>query len=237
MFHTAKIIGRKLKIFKLTLRGTSRCKTDENALLKTNIKRVAISNSPIVDLLQNFFTNEESDAVVALAAGRFKPSTTMNNDSNTRSKDRTSSSVFLNTEADGANPIIQSIREKAALAAGVGKEYIEPLQVVKYEHGEFYRQHYDYLDADSREVKEFGQRTLTILVYLNTLEDDAGGGTRLHVLKHTVKPVKGNALLFHNVSENTPDPRTLHSGEPILQPGCTKYAMNIWFRDKIQTKS
>ena len=204
------------------------------AVLSKTVKRVKVSNSPVVDILNNFFSNEEADAVLAVAAGRFKPSTTMNNDSNTQSKDRTSWTVFLNAEQDNANPLLRKIKEKAALAAGIAAEYIEPLQVVKYEHGEFYRQHYDYLDASSNEVKEFGQRTLTILVYLNTLEEADGGGTRFHVLKHTVNPVKGSALLWHNVSENTPDPRTLHSGEPILTPGCTKYAMNIWFRDKIQ---
>ena len=199
------------------------------------VNRTAVSNTPIVDLLHNFFTAEEADGVIAIAAGRFKPSTTLTNNANVQSKDRTSSSVFLNAASDATNPLLQRVRHMAAAAAGVSHKYIEPLQVVKYEQGEFYREHHDYLDADSDEVKEFGQRTLTLLVYLNTLEDSQGGGTRFHVLEHTVKPVKGTAVLWHNVLANgQTDPRTLHSGEPILQPGVVKYAMNIWFRDKKQ---
>ena len=201
-----------------------------------SVVRKTVSNTPIVDLLQNFLTAEDADNVIAIAAGRFKPSTTLTNNANIRSNDRTSSSVFLNSSNDAANQLLIKIKKMAAAAAGVAQTYMEPLQVVKYEQGEYYREHYDYLDADSGEVKEFGQRTLTILVYLNTLEDSQGGGTRFHVLEHTVKPVKGNALLWHNVlAIGQTDPRTLHSGEPILQPGVVKYAMNIWFRNKSQT--
>lgn len=200
------------------------------------MKRVHISNNPVVDLYQHFMSDADADHVIRIAEGRFRPSTTMSNDVNTVNKDRTSTSVFLNSARDDADDVLRRIAANAAKVANVPVSHLEPLQVVKYEPGQFYRQHYDYLDESSTEVKKHGQRTVTILVYLNTLpEDETGGGTKFHVLDHTVKPEKGAGLLWHNVTSlGNVDARTLHSGEPLNAKGSVKYAMNIWFRDRPQ---
>lgn len=209
----------------------------QDSLIPQGVTRSVISNKPIVDQLSNFVTDEEADYVVHVAKGRFKPSTTMSMNGSERNKDRTSESVFLNTTKDVNDAVLKRIRQRASVVSGVPESYFEPLQVVKYEHGQFYRQHFDYLDDRSQEVIKHGQRTLTILVYLNTLgPDEEGGGTKFHVLDYTVKPEKGSAVMWHNVSSNgSGDARTLHSGEPLTHPGSVKYAINIWARDRPQT--
>jgi prolyl 4-hydroxylase len=200
------------------------------------MKRVNVSNNPIVDLYHHFLTDAEADHVIRVAGDRFRPSTTMSNDVNSVNKDRTSTSVFLNSSSDAKDDVLKHIISKAAKVANVPASYLEPLQVVRYDHGQFYRQHYDYLDESSSEVKNHGQRTITLLVYLNTLpEEETGGGTKFHVLDHVVKPEKGAGLLWHNVTSlGNVDARTLHSGEPLNSKGSVKYAMNIWFRDRPQ---
>lgn len=205
-------------------------------LVPTSISRVHVSNSPIVDFMHNFITDDEADYIIQLARGRFKPSTTMDGAKQVVNKDRTSESVFLNTQPDYSDGVLKAVAERAAQVAGIPVAYMEPLQVVKYEFNQYYRQHFDYLDESSDEVRNYGQRTATILVYLNTLgEREEGGGTKFHVLDHTVKPEKGAAVFWVNVTDDGKgDPRTLHSGEPLTNPTSIKYAINIWFRDRPQ---
>ena len=48
---------------------------------------------------------------------------------------------------------------------------IEPIQSVRYTHGQFFKSHYDYLDTRNpiykRNVEKNGQREVTFFVYLN----------------------------------------------------------------------
>jgi prolyl 4-hydroxylase len=74
-----------------------------------------------------------------------------------------------------------------------------------------------------------GQRTHTVLVYLN--DDLEGGETEfLHLgLRHRGK--KGDALLFRNVdAEGRPDPRTVHAGRPPTAG--EKWVLSIWILDR-----
>lgn len=200
------------------------------------LKRSIVSNQPVLDTVQNFVTDDEADYILQHVTGRFKPSTTMSTTGAVKNADRTSESVFLNTPRDLKDPVLQRIITRASQLANIPESHMEPLQVVKYEHGQYYRQHFDYLDDRSQEVINHGQRTATILVYLNTLGVlEKGGGTKFHVLDYTIKPEKGTAVLWHNVTPaGNGDTRTLHSGEPLEHPSSIKYAMNIWFRDRPQ---
>lgn len=68
---------------------------------------------------------------------------------------------------------------------------------------------------DSEEVKIAGNRMTTMLFYMN--EVPLGGETVFPNIKLAVSPVKGSALLWHNLgtddSENT---LTRHSGCPVI---------------------
>jgi prolyl 4-hydroxylase len=206
------------------------------ATIPKPMKRVAISNHPIVDRLDGFLTTAEAAWVLNLAAGRYRPSTTMADAAPAVNSDRTSQSVFLTRPQDLADATLQKIMAAAVSVTNLPRSYMEPLQVVRYVAGQYYKSHYDYLEEVSEEVKAHGQRTLTILVYLNDLPaEEAGGGTKFHALNFTVKPTRGTAVLWHNVTpDGRGDPRTLHSGEPLLSSASEKYAMNIWFRDRPQ---
>jgi hypothetical protein len=197
------------------------------------VTRTPVSNSPVIDTLANFMTPAEVAHFLTLAQGRFQPSVVVDPATSNlvTNPDRTSTSVFLSPAEDD---VVARVEARAAQAMGMPVSHLESLQVVRYEPGQFYKPHYDYIDPAAKDVQERGQRVATILVYLNTLpEDEAGGGTKFPHLDITVKPVAGTAVLWHNVTATTHvDPRTLHAGEPVQH--ATKYAVNIWFRERPQ---
>mmetsp|Transcript_13489 Transcript_13489/g.19441 ORF Transcript_13489/g.19441 Transcript_13489/m.19441 type:complete len:132 (+) Transcript_13489:876-1271(+) len=101
----------------------------------------------------------------------------------------------------------------------------EDLQVLKYEKGQFYNSHHDYIGH--QKDRQCGPRILTFFLYLSDVE--AGGGTRFTSLGHTVLPKKGRALLWPSVLDSNPskqDGRTMH--EAMQVEAGTKFAANGW---------
>jgi hypothetical protein len=205
------------------------------ALLKSQMrpewKMEIVSVSPVVQTIGNFLDAETCAALIALAEPRLKRSTVVDNvtGQNIHDTARTSYTVFFKKNE---TPLLKSIQEKAAQIANVPEEYLEGLQVVRYQHGQYYRAHFDYLPKISEDVKKRGQRTATIFAYLNDLpEGEKGGGTKFHTLNKTFRPKRGAAVLWHNLAGDKEDPRTLHSGEPLETKNATKYGLNIWVRE------
>ena len=73
--------------------------------------------------------------------------------------------------------------------SGYPYEYIEPLQLVKYTAGQRYEPHFDYGEAcDYEENLHYGHRHVTMLVYLNSVPESAGGYTAFPKLNMRVYP-------------------------------------------------
>ena len=124
----------------------------------------------------------------------------------------------------------------------------EGIQYGLYNKGGYYKHHYDFADpAWGQGVNNFlnrgGQRVLTFLMYLNTLDEDAGGETIFpnHNPPLTFRPTQGLCLVFYNVEteiqeDGTPvfsekcDYSTGHSAEPILKDGVQKNIATQWIR-------
>jgi prolyl 4-hydroxylase len=108
----------------------------------------------------------------------------------------------------------------------IPKNNSEALQMLKYEVGEFYKSHHDFLK--NSEEKQPGVRILTMYLYLNDVEK--GGGTKFNQLNITVMPKRGRAVLWPSVRNNYPhkkDGRTVHEALPV-EAG-VKYGVNAWF--------
>jgi prolyl 4-hydroxylase len=205
-----------------------------DAALPAGVTRERVTDSPILDILHGFLTPLEAQHLIDIAQGRFAPSVVAldpskgHGDGNVKSPvDRTSYTVFLEPAEDA---IVAAVEARAAQAVGVPVSHFERLQVVRYQPGQYYKAHHDYLPPSSRDVRERGQRTVTLFVYLNDLApEETGGGTRFPHLEHTIRPSQGSAALWHNVTPDFKvDERTLHSGEPVRL--CEKYGLNIWAR-------
>jgi prolyl 4-hydroxylase len=101
----------------------------------------------------------------------------------------------------------------------------EYLQLLRYEVGQKYNRHHDYIDFEVN--RQQGPRILTVYLYLNDV--DAGGGTNFPDLDITCMPKRGRALLWPSVLNDDPltmDPRTFHQALPV--EGGIKYGANAW---------
>jgi predicted 2-oxoglutarate/Fe(II)-dependent dioxygenase YbiX len=140
--------------------------------------------------------------------------------------------VFSVVETDF---VTQLVRARAAHAAQVPADTLEPPEVLHYAVGECYRPHVDFFHpqlpnfADQMRAK--GQRVKTCLVYLN--DDFEGGETEFPKLKLKYRGRAGDALIFENVKPNgSGDLQTLHTGLPPTRG--EKWLFSQWIRSKPQ---
>lgn len=116
---------------------------------------------------------------------------------------------------------------------GVSPNYAEPIQGQRYDPGQYFKSHNDWFDPDGPEYLENccigGQRTWTIMVYLNAVEK--GGQTDFPLLGKRFTPVQGTAIAWNNLyMDGTPNPDVLHEALPVVQGN--KYIITKWYREK-----
>jgi prolyl 4-hydroxylase len=101
----------------------------------------------------------------------------------------------------------------------------EYLQLLKYEEGEFYQEHHDYISNEKFRMQ--GVRILTVFLYLNAVEE--GGGTHFPLLDLTVEPKQGRVLIWPSVLDESPhdmDDRTEHEALAVIKG--QKFGSNAW---------
>jgi hypothetical protein len=184
---------------------------------------------PPVKILDNFMSSENCKYLIDTYKDKvFKSRVVINTNDGKSNPDthnsRTSSTFFIpNTD----NVIIE-LRKKVSEMLDVDSRNIEGIQFLRYMKGERYLWHHDFLKAENIS----NQRTDTIIVYLNDLEEKDGGATGFFHYKMKVLPKEGRAAWFKNCdSEGKLIKESLHAGEEILSD-ITKYALNIWIRQK-----
>ena len=124
-----------------------------------------------------------------------------------------------------AEEIPQRVHERIAKLTGIMVGNSEDLQMVKYEQGQFYNLHHDFVDAQQN--RRCGPRILTFLLYLSGVEE--GGETSFPYFGITVKPRVGRALLWANVLNSDPkekDARMAHEAKSVMKG--QKFAANAW---------
>jgi len=121
--------------------------------------------------------------------------------------------------------VVQRIHDRIAKVTGVPAQNSEDLQILKYDVGQFYRPHHDYIHHQKN--RRCGPRILTFFLYLSDVEE--GGATNFVGLKLPVKPKKGRALLWPSVYSSDPmekDPRTDHEAQDVIEG--VKFGANAW---------
>lgn len=129
---------------------------------------------------------------------------------------RTNSAAMFNLmDADMVHMLVQA---RMSLAAGLPVSHMEAPTVLHYGVGETIGNHYDFVDPAhagyAEEIAQFGNRSITFLVYLNVGGYTNGDTVFPHVgLSHPGQT--GEGLLFVNThADGTPNLRTLHNGQP-----------------------
>ncbi|MES1200080.1 MAG: 2OG-Fe(II) oxygenase [Pseudomonadota bacterium] len=133
--------------------------------------------------------------------------------------------------------IVWMARWRIARALDIPLSGLETTNIIHYAPGEVHRPHFDYLDArepyQAEEIARVGQRTDTVLIYLNT--EYEGGETEFSRLNIRYKGVQaGDALAFVSVPKGAEagDPRTLHAG--LAPTSGEKWLLSQWVRNRPQ---
>ena len=195
------------------------------------------ANGPWVVVLDDFVSAAEAQALIDWGArlGYERSSDVgVENPDGSHEEDvsdgRTSHNAWCDDECE-EDPVVRPVLERIAAMTGTTRGNSEQLQLLKYEPGQFYRQHHDYIEY--QQDLPCGVRMLTALLYLNDVQADAGGGTRFPLLNITVQPRRGRALLWPSVLDADPegkDFRTDHEALPVTRG--VKYAANAWIHTR-----
>mmetsp|Transcript_26557 Transcript_26557/g.64757 ORF Transcript_26557/g.64757 Transcript_26557/m.64757 type:complete len:555 (-) Transcript_26557:135-1799(-) len=188
---------------------------------------------PWVVVFENFVADEECDEIIKLGykheykrsadVGKLKFDGTHESVENNR---RTSENSWCSEHLGCRNETVPTrLHNRMSKILDIPSENGEDLQILKYEKGQFYRTHHDFIEHQVD--RQCGPRILTFFLYLSDVED--GGGTNFPDLGITVNPKKGRALLWPSVYDSNPkkdDPRMRHQALPVKEG--TKFAANSW---------
>jgi prolyl 4-hydroxylase len=189
---------------------------------------------PWVITFENFLTPEECDTMIQLGyktgykrsedVGKQKLDGTVDS---MKSTGRTSENAWCSTRTSGCREEEVPVRlhKRMSTVMGIPPENSEDMQLLKYEVGQFYKTHHDYIPH--QKARQCGPRILTFFIYMSDVE--AGGGTNFPNLDLTIMPKKGRALLWPSVYDHDPmkdDQRMMHQALPV-EAG-TKFAANGW---------
>jgi hypothetical protein len=134
-----------------------------------------------------------------------------------------------------ADVVVQSLDLRVASSLGHPAENGEGLALLRYQVGQQYLPHCDWIDpereATRADLERWGQRIATCVVYLN--DSFEGGTTEFPKLGLEFRGGVGDAFIWDNVlPTGDVDPLTLHAGRPPTQG--MKYLLSKWMRDRSQ---
>lgn len=183
-----------------------------------------IHRNPPIFAVPDFLSHAECDFLICIAQDCFTPAPVVGKGAGEVSSSRTSSTCYL------AREDLPEYLNKVSLLTGKPIEHCELPQVGRYFPSQQYLQHFDAFDLSNEDGVRFasngGQRTVTVLTYLNDVE--RGGHTAFPNLNLEVQPKKGMALIFFPATvDGLLDKNALHAAMPAID---TKYVSQVWIR-------
>ncbi len=195
------------------------------------------SADPILYVVNEFLSNDECDAFIEASKGKLKPSTVISPGKHIQHESRTSENCWIEHDA---NEIVHEVSKRFSILVQMPIRNAEQYQLVYYKKGTEYKPHYDSFDYETDDGKKNwepgGQRMITVIAYLNDVEE--GGETGFPELGIDIPPKKGDAVVFHNTlpidagTHPKIHPRSLHGGMPVLKG--EKWMVNLWFRENLR---
>ena len=207
-------------------------------LLQNDLWPIAIeiiSESPWIAVADDVITLEESRLIQYIGGPHLNPSVTATPDGERLQVQlRTSFDMVFEEMLEDISLLL--IQRRMASVAGTTPAHSEYLQLLRYQNGQEYRPHRDYLPpsmitplADGGS----GQRESTVIVYLNNVQH--GGETEFLELNKKIAPKTGRVLAFKNLRpDGSPDTRTLHAGLPVSQG--SKWIATLWIHQGVFRK-
>ena len=171
------------------------------------------SADPIVYVVNNFLSDDECEAFVEMGKGKMERAKVISDDESEFHASRTNDFCWLE---HSASDVIHEVSKRFSVLVKMPINNAEQFQLVYYGPGNEYKPHFDAFDKTSKEGQNNwfpgGQRMVTALAYLNDVEE--GGATDFPKINVSVKPNKGDVVVFHNCIEGTTEinPQALHGG-------------------------
>ena len=203
--------------------------TDEHETIDHN--NTVYCEDPLVFTIDNYLTDEECDHFINISKDKMQRAVVSSDKKGFVSSGRTGSNHWVTHNQD---EITSQVGERIAKEVGHPLINSEKYECVYYCETQEYRRHYDswehdYSEKSLRCMKYGGARLLTVLCYLNDVEE--GGGTSFPKLDIVVKAKKGRIVCFENTYKDSHVKHKLaqHAGMPVIKG--EKYAFNLWFRE------
>jgi prolyl 4-hydroxylase len=183
-----------------------------------------LNSSPPVFCVDNFLSPEECDFLIASSLDSFAPAPVVGKGAGEVSETRTSSTCYL------AREDLPLYMNKIMALTGKPLDHCELPQIGRYLPSQKYLQHFDAFDLGDEHGRRFasngGQRTVTVLVYLNDVIN--GGHTAFPSLNLEVTPRRGMAIVFFPATiDGYLDKMALHAALPAVD---TKFVSQVWIR-------
>lgn len=190
-----------------------------------------LSWSPRVFLFRDLLSAEERCHLIALARPFLRPAMVLDRRTGERKVQGARRAHSARLEDPLRDVVVWNLERRLAEHARLPADHAEPFTIIRYGPGDEYRPHADYYDPDdpgsATGLAQGGQRVATFLVYLHP--PDGGGATTFPLARLSVPAEPGTGLLFFNCRpDGTPDPRTLHAGEPVTAG--EKWLASRWIR-------
>jgi prolyl 4-hydroxylase len=178
-----------------------------------------------IKVIDNFCTEEEANYLINKAKEHLFKSKVIQNNMAVDDPGRTSShSVVFHRHYQ--DPMVLPIIARGAMLAGVPSGHAEQIYVSRYTEGELYHGHYDISDDFLA-----SHRLCTMLIYLNSLDENQGGATYFRDLNTAVKPTAGRAVCWTNMNpDGSPHLETMHAALPPVGKNTEKWVIQLWFR-------
>lgn len=195
-----------------------------------------LSTEPEIFTINSFISDKDCQHIINISEEKLKRALVSGDKKGVVSSGRTGMNCWIPHNFDN---ITTEISQSISKLINVPIENAESFQIIYYDRGQEYRQHYDgwnhdYSEKSLRNMKYGGQRIWTALGYLNSVPK--GGGTKFTKLNKEVSAEMGKLLVFSNVYKDTNIRHNLseHCGMPVIKG--EKYAFNLWFKEKNYTK-
>ena len=189
-----------------------------------------LHRAPDIFRVDGILSEQECDYLICTSYGSLQGSKVVDHEKSAASHAHYRSSDEARMGLLEVDLMTFALYARMAMAAGVDHGNCELMNVLRYQPGQEYKPHYDFLPEDAKDfsqVRRSGQRTRTVITVL--CDDFTGGETRFPRLDKSIRAKAGDAIVFHNTDDNDkPYKETLHAGAPVTAG--EKWIVTVWCR-------
>ena len=187
-----------------------------------------------VYIYNNFITDEQCDHLVKIISARHERATIVNRNKDRKDIENVKGQAAVSTNRTNSachflkyDPIAMMYDAKLSKLIGVDQDASDNCQGLYYDTDQKYNCHMD-AHTDAKILENSGQRTWTVITYLNTPKE--GGATKFCKFDLQIEAKKGTLLMWNNLhADGSANKWSQHAGMPVISG--KKYCVVKWFKE------